>query len=203
VHPAQTTGPEDHEPDDLKDKQGASAGGVAAAPPDEVQTLKAKLAGTLAPSEGQDDELEVLKAKSGNASRAVDVEPMDDVEMLKAKLGRARAATVGHATARTAREVMPAERDTPPMAVARRPAARVGPEETTRLPQLREATSRRQSAFDLAFVLVLFLWGVALLLALKTGAQWWLFVLCSAATAGVVLFGLLDAAALERKSAQE
>jgi hypothetical protein len=198
VHPAQTTGPEDHEPDDLEGRQEAPAGPVAAAAPDEVQTLKAKLAGTVAPDESEDDEFEILKAKSKGASGAVDVQPMDDVEMLKAKLGRPRTATVGHTTAR----VKPPERDRPPRAVPR-PAARLGPDETTRRHQPTDAAPGRQSAFDLAFVLVLCLWGVALLLALKTGAQWWLFVLCSAATAGVVLFGLLDAAAVENKSRRE
>jgi hypothetical protein len=180
VHPAQTTGPEEHEPD-------------------EVETLKAKLAGTLAPSERQDDEFEVLKAKSRTSSRAVDVQPMDDVETLKAKLGRASVATAGHTTART--EEKPVVRDAPRRAAPR--SARLEPEETTRVPQLSEPAPRRQSAFDLAFVLVLCLWGIALLLALKTGAQWWLFVLCSAATAGVVLFGLLDTAALESKVRRE
>ena len=183
MHPAQTT--EDHEP-----KSRAEAA-------NEVETLKAKLAGSVAPTEAQDEE--VLKAKSRNASRAADVEPMDDVETLKAKLGRGRAAPVGHTTAREGRPVV---RDTPPRA-APRPAARLEPEEVARRPQPTGAGPRRQSAFDLAFVLVLFLWGVALLLALKTGAQWWLFVLCSAATAGVVLFGLLDAAAVESKTRRE
>jgi hypothetical protein len=200
VHPAQTTGPEDYEGDILKGKQSARAGPVDAEAPDEVQTLKAKLAGTAAASEAQDEELEILKAKGGNRSGAVDVERMDEVETLKAKLGGDRAPGEGHMTTHSAREAS-AERDAPRRA-RRRPAARAAPVETNRRPQVKRAAPRRQSAFDLAFVLVLCLWGIALVLALMTGAQWWLFVLCTAATAGVVVFGLLDSTAFENKSRQ-
>jgi hypothetical protein len=198
VHPAQTTGPEEHERDILKGKRSAHAGPVNAEAPDEVQTLKAKLAGTAAASEAQDDELEILKAKSGNPGRAVDVERTDEVETLKAKLGDSTAIE-GQTTTRNAPEAKSAERDAPPKA-KRRQATPVAPVETKRRPQLNEAAARGQSAFDLAFVLVLGLWGIALVLALMTGAQWWLFVLCTAATAGVVLFGLLDSTAFENKS---
>jgi hypothetical protein len=204
VYPAQTTGPEDHEGDILKGKRSARAGpGDADAPaPDEVQTLKAKLAGTAAASEAQDDELEILKAKSGNPSRAGEVERMDEMETLKAKLGGDRAATEGQTTTRTTRVAKSAEHDALPNA-KRREAARVAAAQTKRRSQLKEAAPRRRSPFDLAFVLVLCLWGVALVLALRTGAQWWLFVLCSAATAGVALFGFLDSAASEKKSGQK
>jgi hypothetical protein len=201
VHPAQTTGSEDHERDILKGKRSARAGPIDADAPDEVQTLKAKLAGTAAESETQEDDLEILKAKSGHTGPAVDVERTDEVETLKAKLGSDRAAEAP-TTTRTAREARSAERDPPPEA-ERRPAARVTPVETKRPPQLNEAASRRLPAFDLAFVLVLCLWAFAFVLALKTGAQWWLFVLCTAATVGVALFGLLDSTASARKSEQE
>jgi hypothetical protein len=202
VQPAHTTGAEDHEREILKGKLGTPAAPVNAQAPDEVQTLKAKLAGTAAADEAQDDELEILKAKSGNAGRAVDVERTDEVETLKAKLGDDRAATEGQTTTPTGRETRSAERDPFP-AAKRRQAARVAQVETKHRPQLKETGPRRQSAFDLAFVLVLCLWGIALLLALRTGAQWWLFVLCTAATAGVVLFGLLDWTAFENKSRQK
>lgn len=204
MHPAQTTGPEDHERDILKDKRSARAGPVNAdAPaPDEAQTLKAKLAGTAVGSEAQDDELQILKAKSGNDSRAVEVERMDEVETLKAKLGGDRAATEGQTATRTARVAKSAEHDALPNAKGTE-AARVAAVQTKRPPQLKESAPRGRSAFDLAFVLVLCLWGVALVLALRTGAQWWLFVLCSAATAGVALFGVLDSTAFERKSGQK
>lgn len=200
MHPAQTTDPEDHEHDILKGKQSARADPVDAETPDEVQTLKAKLAGTAAASEAQDDGLEILKAKGG-PGRAVDVERTDEVQTLKAKLGGDRAATEGETATPTAPDAKPAERGATPKA-KRRQAARAAPVETKNRPQLNETAPRRQSAFDIAFMLVLFLWGIALVLALKTGAQWWLFVLCTAATAGVVLFGLLDSTALENKSRQ-
>jgi cation transport ATPase len=204
VYPAQTTGPEDHDGDILKGKRRARAGPVDAdAPaPDAVQTLKAKLAGTAAASEAQDDELEILKAKSGNPGTAVDVERMDEVETLKAKLGGERAATEGQTTTRTARVAKSAEHEALPNA-KRTETARVAAVQTKRRPQRKEAAPRRQSAFSLAFVLLLCLWGVALVLALRTGAQWWLFVLCSAATAGVAVFGFFDSTAFEKKSGQK
>lgn len=204
MYPAQMTGPEEHERDILKGKRSARAGPVNAdaSAPDEVQTLKAKLAGTAVASEAQDDELEILKAKTGNPGSAVEVERTDEVETLKAKLGGDRAATEGQTTTRTAPVAKSAEHDALPNA-QRRQAARLPAVQTKRRPQLKEAAPRRQSAFNLAFVLVLCFWGVALVLALRTGAQWWLFVLCSAATAGVALFGFLDSTAFEKKSGQK
>jgi hypothetical protein len=202
VHPAQTTDPEDHERDILKGKRSARAGPIDAEAPDEVQTLKAKLAGTAAAGEAPDDELEILKAKGGDPGRPLDVERTDEVETLKAKLRGDGSATKGQTTTPIPREAQSVERDEPPMA-ERGQAARMPPVETKRRPQPEGAAPRRQSAFDLAFVLVLCLWGVALVLALMTGAQWWLFVLCTAATAGVVLFGLLDSTAFENRSRQK
>jgi hypothetical protein len=196
VHPAQTTDPEDHERDILKGKRSARARPIDAEAPDEVNTLKAKLAGAAVASEAQDEEVEILRAKSGNPEHT-----LDRTETLKAKLSGGRTAAEGQTTTPTAHAAL-AEQDAPAKA-DRRQAVRMTPVETKRRPQPEGAAPRRQSAFDLAFVLVLCLWGVALVLALMTGAQWWLFVLCTAATAGVVLFGLLYSAAFENKSRQK
>jgi hypothetical protein len=222
------TSPGDHELEVLKGKRSKPGGPVDADHPDEVETLKAKLAGNAAATETTtrnvlktksvergasststpaDEGLETLRAKRGKPAGPIDVERPDDVETLKAKLAGFGAASEGETTTRSAlapRSIKPGV--PPPKTLPRKAAGEASPRAKLDLPAEaanKEAARGRLSAFDLAFVLVLGLWGVVFVHALMTQAHWWLFVLCSTATAGVVLFGLLDSTAFERKVGQK
>jgi hypothetical protein len=149
-----------------------------------------------------EDELAILKAKRGKPAARVDIERPDDVETLKAKLAGNVAKTKGETTTRTAAEAKSLERGAPPKTLPRKAAGMAPVRAKRNLPDA-AADGPRLSAFDVAFVLVLGLWGIAFALALTTGAHWWLFVLCSVATAAALLFGLLDSTAFRPQRRQE
>lgn len=216
---AQITG--DPELEILKEKRGKTAGPGDDEHADEVDRMKAKLAGNEAANETKtpnvlktksvergasstsapaDDELEILKAKRAKAAAPGDGQRLDQVETSKAKLAGKSAAPEDTTTTRNALDTKSVARDARRKTLPKKAAGVESARRRRHLPNKaagEEPARRRQSAFDLAFVVVLGLWGIALVIALMTGAQWWLFVLCTAATAGALLFGLLDSLRVE------
>jgi hypothetical protein len=137
-----------------------------------------------------EDELAILKAKRAKPAARVDIERPDEVETLKAKLAGSVARTQSETT-RDAAGAKSVERGTRPKTLPRKAAAKTPVRARLNLPEA-AADRPRLPAFDLAFVLVLGLWGIAFALALTTGAQWWLFAVCLVATGAVLVFALFD-----------
>lgn len=211
-----TRSPVDRELDVLKAKRGEPASAEDVDHLDEVEALKAKLAGNSAAAEHEKtrldvlktksvrrrassasslvhEELEILKAKRG-APGARGAERADDLDPLKAKIAGNPAETEGEATSRnTVRKTRLVERSTPTTNLPRggfgvaSVSARSAPVGSSD-----GAPLRRRSAFDLAFALVLALWALAVALALTTRAEWWFFGFCVVVTVAVALLGLLD-----------
>jgi hypothetical protein len=196
AHPAPTAGPGDHELEILKAKQEKPAAPADGDGPGEVETLKAKLAGDAAPAE---DDTSTLKIKR---RKAPGVEAPSEVEALKSKLaGKAVAATTETMT-RSQVEAEPVE----PARRSRLPREAAGTMPTVTVELHRKAPSaeqRRRPLFDLAFLLVLGLWGIACAVALTAGTQWWLFVLSLAATTAVLLFALWESTAFGQESREK
>jgi hypothetical protein len=224
VDPASTSSPGHSEREILKAKRGKSASPVDAEHPEEVERLKAKLARSEAATDTKTpdvlktksvergassakkpaDQLEILKAKRHKAA-PVDVERPGQVETLKAKLVGDGAATDAETAIGKALEAKSIEGDARPKTSPSQAAGVASAGARRDLPASAasdEPERRGRSAFDLAFVLVLGLWGIAFIQALMTGAHWWLFVLCTAATAGVTLFGLLDSTWFKKEFGQ-
>jgi hypothetical protein len=192
-HPAATAGPGDHELEILKAKQEKPAAPADGGGPGEVETLKAKLAGDAAPV---GDDTTTLKIKR---RKAPGVEAPNEVEALKSKLaGKAVAATAETPT-RSQVEAEPVER----ARRSRLPREAAGSTPTATVDQRRKAPNaepRRRPLFDLVFLLVVGLWAIAFAVALTAGTQWWLFVLCLAATTAALLFTLWESTAFGQES---
>jgi hypothetical protein len=216
AHPAPTAGPGDHELEILKAKQEKPAAPADGDGPGEVETLKAKIARNAADATTRDvlkekradgvaastsalpeDEPAILKAKRGHSAASA-----DDVETLKAKLAGNVAATEGKTAPSAPQEtwVAPARTRASPSDAGRWAPVRATLATPNRVAASRVAESRRRSAFDLAFVLVLILWGVAIAVALTAGPQWWLFACCLAASVLALLLALYDSAGFREES---
>jgi hypothetical protein len=220
VHGTSTNSSVNRELEVLKAKRGEPAAAVDVEHLDEVEALKAKLAGNAAAKDETrsldllrtksvdrgapttdtpaDDELETLKAKRGKPG-ALDVERPDEVQALKVKLAGNLAATEGE-TARRAVRKTKLERSSPADTLPRGAFAVASTVGSASVAASDGAALRRRSAFDLAFALVVALWALAVALALTTGAAWWFFGFCVVVTVAVALFGLLDLSGKPRQN---
>lgn len=159
---------------------------------DDLARLKAKLDHPASRMSRADGELETLKAKRGKPAGSVGVERADEVETLKAKLASTPVVTEGEWTTPNGLKTKSVERGAPRRTLPRAAADGVASQRVKLDVRDEAANDEANPVFDLAFVLVIGLWGIGVALAATRGAEWRFFVFCVVVTAAVALYGLLD-----------
>jgi hypothetical protein len=159
---------------------------------DDLARLKAKLDHPASGGSRADGELETLKAKRGKPADSVGGERADEVETLKAKLASTPVATEGERTTSNPLKTKSLERGAPRRTLPRSAAVGVASQRAKLDVRHETADDEADPVFDIAFVLVIGLWGIGVALALTRGAEWRFFAFCVVVTVAVALFGLLD-----------